>query len=35
MKEQNVIAIYETLRKIFELRENCKISVKVVKQKEN
>ena len=34
MKEHNVIALYETLARIFELRENCKISVSVKKQKE-
>lgn len=34
MKEHNIIAIYETLAKIFEEKENCKISV-IVKQKEN
>lgn len=33
MQEHNVIAIYETLAKIFELRENCQIKV-IVKQKE-
>ena len=32
MSEENVIALYETLAKIFELKENCKVSVKV-KQK--
>jgi hypothetical protein len=32
MKEHNVIALYETIAKIFSLRENCNISVKVVKQ---
>ena len=34
MKEHNVIALYETIAKIFSLREDCKISVKVMKQKE-
>lgn len=33
MKYHNVVAIYETLAKIFELREDCKITIKV-KQKE-
>lgn len=32
MKEHNVIALYETLARIFELREDCKITVNV-KQK--
>lgn len=35
MTEQSVITIYETIAKIFSLRENCKVSVKVTKQKEN
>lgn len=34
MKEHNVIALYETIAKIFSLREDCKISVKVMKQKQ-
>lgn len=34
MEEHNVIALYETIAKIFSLREDCKISVKVMKQKE-
>ena len=33
MTEDNVIALYETIAKIFSIRENCEISVKVVKQK--
>ena len=33
MKLHNVNALYETLAKIFELKENCKVSVEV-KQKE-
>ncbi len=33
MKEHNVIALYETLAKIFSIREDCEVSVKVVKQK--
>lgn len=32
MKEHNVIALYEAIAKIFELREDCKITIKV-KQK--
>ena len=35
MKEHNVQTIFETLAKIFEERENCKISVNIVKQNEN
>lgn len=34
MEEQHVRAIYETLAKIFSIRENCEVSVKAVKQKE-
>lgn len=34
MQEHNIINLYETLAKIFEEKENVKISV-VVKQKEN
>lgn len=34
MREHNVIALYETLAKIFSLRENCTVSVKVSKQNE-
>lgn len=29
MNKHNVVALYEALAKIFELRENCKISVEV------
>ena len=32
MKEHNVVALYEALAKIFSVREDCKISVKVKKQ---
>lgn len=35
MKEHNVIAIYETIAKIFSIRENCVVSVKVMKQNKN
>lgn len=34
MQEHNIIQLYETLAKIFEEKENCKITVSV-KQKEN
>jgi hypothetical protein len=33
MKEHNVIALYETLARLFAEKENCKISV-TVKQNE-
>jgi hypothetical protein len=32
MNEKSVIALYEAIAKIFELREDCKITIKV-KQK--
>lgn len=34
MKEHNVIALYETLARIFAEKENCKISV-TLKQNKN
>jgi hypothetical protein len=34
MQEHNIIQLYETLAKIFEEKENCKITVSV-KQKKN
>jgi hypothetical protein len=33
MKEKNIIALYETLAKIFSEIENCKIDVTIKKKK--